>query len=202
MSRLARALDAIRYLAGVRASPHECGTDRPASFAEIIAASAFLDFGGMPSGDWLHAWEASMEHDRRLKDEESPPTQAMPQTALGNKRIGKSLDQGKTIFGPRQSQHAAFDFTGDNAFLFRSPDRRLMLLVDKSNGQFQMRVDGEPRTLDVAMCVAAFGFIAGLLAFAHPTFPVSRTSSATAQAAAAETPAPYETTLTRLGAPR
>jgi hypothetical protein len=29
--------------------------EQPVSFAEIVAASSFLDFGGLPAGRWIHA---------------------------------------------------------------------------------------------------------------------------------------------------
>jgi hypothetical protein len=78
MSRLAYVLGAIGNMVRARPTPRECEIDRPASFAEIVAASAFLDFGGMPSGDWLHAWEASVDADRRPKGEDLPAANVLP----------------------------------------------------------------------------------------------------------------------------
>jgi hypothetical protein len=204
MSQLAPAFSAIRRLIHGRSSPRECEPDRPVSFAELAAASAFLDFGGMPSGDWLHAWEASIESDRRLTDDERPPATAVPTGRPGNKRIDESLDGEKTVFHPRPSQHAACDLTGRGAFPFRSQDGAPMLLVDRLSGYLHMRADGESRTPDLAMCVAAFGFIAGVLVFAHPTLPTSRAASATTvePAIAATTSTQIGTALSQLAAPR
>jgi hypothetical protein len=95
MSRLARIFGAIRHPRRARPSPRDCGTDRPVSSAELVAASAFLDFGGMPSGDWLHAWEASLERDCRLKSEELALVMVMPQRTAGNKNIGEGFDREK-----------------------------------------------------------------------------------------------------------
>jgi hypothetical protein len=67
-----------------------------------------------------------------------------------------------------------------------------------------MHLDREPGALDLAMCIAAFGFIAGVLVFAHPALMTIRTANApTAKAAAAVTAAkPIGTTLSGLAAPR
>jgi hypothetical protein len=169
MSRLARFLRTTWSAARDRSSPRECRADRPASFAEIVAASAFLDFGGLPSGDWLHAWEASAEHDRRL-----PAASVLPASKLGNKYIGQDPIEEKTIFDRVRSQHAECDFAGDSALPFRSENGAPMLPIYELKGRSHMRL--EP--VDVAMCVAAFGFIVGTLVFAHPTSPTSRTASA------------------------
>jgi hypothetical protein len=202
MNRLAYVLGAIGRMVRTRPTPRECEIDRPASFAEIVAASAFLDFGGMPSGDWLHAWEASVDADRRPKDEDLPAANVLPQRALGNKCVGKGPHQEKTVFHPRRPKHAASEFAGPGAFPFRSPARAPMLLVDKLDGHIHMRIGSESGALELAMCVAVFGFIAGLIAFAHPTFPTSGTPNATSTPAAVTAPMPIETTLTRLGTAR
>jgi hypothetical protein len=200
MSRLAYVLGAIGHMVRARPTPRECEIDRPASFAEIVAASAFLDFGGTPSGDWLHAWEASVDADRRPKNEDLPAANVLPQRALGNKCIGKGSHQEKSAFHPRFRKHAACEFTGHDAFPFRSPARAPMLLVDKLDGHFHMRIGSESGALGLAMCVAVFGFITGMIAFAHPALPTSGTSNATSTPAAVT--APIETTLTRLGPTR
>jgi hypothetical protein len=49
----------------------------------------------MPSGDWLHAWEASLERDCRLKSEELALVMVMPQRTAGNKNIGEGFDREK-----------------------------------------------------------------------------------------------------------
>jgi hypothetical protein len=200
MSRLAYVLGAIGNMVRARPTPRECEIDRPASFAEIVAASAFLDFGGMPSGDWLHAWEASVDADRRPKGEDLPAANVLPPRALGNKCIGKGGHQEKTVFHPRRPKHAASEFAGHEAFPFRSPARAPMLLADKLDGHFHMRIGSESGALELAMCVAVFGFIAGLIAFAHPALPTSSTWNATTTPATGT--APIETTLTRLGPTR
>jgi hypothetical protein len=41
-----------------------------------------------------------------------------------------------------------------------------------------MRVDNESRALHLAMCAAAFGFVAGLLVFVHPASLTAHTISA------------------------
>jgi hypothetical protein len=197
MSRLTYVFGAIGHMMRTRPTPREGEIDRPASFAEIVAASAFLDFGGMPSGDWLHAWEASVNADRRSKNEDLPAANVLPPRALGNKSIGKGAHQKKTVFHPRRSKHAVSEFTGADAFPFRSPARAPMLLVGKLDGHFHMRIGSESGALELAMCVAVFGFIAGLIAFAHPALPTSGTSNATSAPAAVT--APIEATLTRLG---
>jgi hypothetical protein len=53
------------------------------------------------------------------------------------------------------------------------------------------------------MCVAAFGFIAGMLMFAHPALPVGGAPNATATegAAVATAQTPTAMTLSRLAAP-
>ena len=63
-----------------------------------------------------------------------------------------------------------------------------------------MRIGSESGALELAMCVAVFGFIAGLIAFPHPALPTSGTSNATSTPATGT--APIETTLTRLGPTR
>jgi hypothetical protein len=200
MSRLAYVLGAIGNMVRARPTPRECEIDRPASFAEIVAASAFLDFGGMPSGDWLHAWEASVDADRRPKGEDLPAANVLPPRALGNKCIGKGGHQEKTVFHPRRPKHAASEFAGHEAFPFRSPAPAPMLLADKLDGHFHMRIGSESGALELTMCVAVFGFIAGLIAFAHPALPTSSTWNATTTPATGT--APIETTLTRLGPTR
>jgi hypothetical protein len=202
MSRLVRVFSAIRHLARTRSSPRECQIDRPASFAEIVAASAFLDFGGMPSGDWLHAWEASVEPDRRLTNEERLPETVAPRGTPGNKYIDQSSEREKTIPDPCRPQHASCDFTGRAASLFRGRDGAPMLLIDKVTGASRMRPVSEPAALDLAMCVAAFGFVAGLLMFAHPALPTNRTANATAAEDAAAGSTQNATALSRLAAPR
>jgi hypothetical protein len=92
MIRLARVLGAMRHMVRICRPPRECATDRPASFAEVVAASAFLDFGGMPTGDWLHAWEASSARDCRLNNEEPRSDMPMSRRTTGNKGIGVALD--------------------------------------------------------------------------------------------------------------
>jgi hypothetical protein len=73
-----------------------------------------------------------------------------------------------------------------------------MLLVDKFDGHFHMRIGSESGALELAMCVAVFGFIAGLITFAHPALPTRGTLNGTSAPATA----PIETTLTRLGSAR
>jgi hypothetical protein len=202
MSRLARVLRIIWHPAHTRWSPRACETDRPASFAEIVAASAFLDFGGMPSGDWLHAWEASVEPDRRLKDEDIPAANVPPSPSLGNKCIGRGRLEEKTAFNRLRSQHAECDFTDDRSLLFRSRDAAPMLLFDELNGHPHMRL--KLAAVDLAMCVAAFAFVVGTLVFAHPTSPAGHTLSAInaeARAASMELK-PTETTLSGLAGGR
>jgi hypothetical protein len=200
MSRLAYVLGAIGHMVRARPKPRECEIDRPASFAEIVAASALLDFGGMPSGDWPHAWEAAVDADRRPKDEDLPAANVLPKRALGNKCIGKGPRQERIVFHPRRPKHGASEFAGHDAFPFRSPARAPMLLVDKLDGHFHMRIGSESGALELTMCVAVFGFIAGLIAFAHPALPTSSTWNATTTPATGT--APIETTLTRLGPTR
>jgi hypothetical protein len=53
-----------------------------------------------------------------------------------------------------------------------------MLLIYKITGISSMRVDNESRALHLAMCAAAFGFVAGLLVFAHPGSLTARTIGA------------------------
>jgi hypothetical protein len=57
MGQITRILNAVRrpMPAGLRDDGHE--PDRPVSFVEIAAASALLDFGGIPDGRWAHAWQ-------------------------------------------------------------------------------------------------------------------------------------------------
>jgi hypothetical protein len=124
MSRLARIFSAVRHLRRARPSPRDCGTDRPVSSAELVAASAFLDFGGMPSGDWLHAWEASLERDCRLKSEELSLVMVTPRRTVGNKNIDEGLAREKTTFDPGRAEHAACYLTGDDAFPLSHPGRR------------------------------------------------------------------------------
>ncbi len=63
----------IAQILGVMRHPTQAGAcepERPVSFAEITAASAFLDFGGVPDGPWLHAGaspEAAI-FDRQTRD--------------------------------------------------------------------------------------------------------------------------------------
>jgi hypothetical protein len=66
MGQIAQILGAVRHPAPAGAREPE----RPVSFAEITAASAFLDFGGVPDGHWSHAGgspEAAV-FDRRARD--------------------------------------------------------------------------------------------------------------------------------------
>jgi hypothetical protein len=200
MSRLASLCSAIRHLVRTRPSPGAYEADRPASLAEIVAASAFLDFGGMPSGDWLHAWEATVERDRRPEGDELPSTALRPGRAIGNKCSGKSV--GKKIIGleRHRSEHAAYDFVGRPVFPFRDRDGALMLSIDSLNGPPRMGLDDRPRALELALCVAAFGFIAGMLVLAHPALPTSRgaTPIKADAGAAASASMPPATALTRL----
>jgi hypothetical protein len=53
-----------------------------------------------------------------------------------------------------------------------------MLLIDKITGVSPMRVGNESRALHLAMCAAVFGFVAGLLVFAHPASLTAHTISA------------------------
>jgi hypothetical protein len=52
-----------------------------------------------------------------------------------------------------------------------------MLLIDKITGVSSMRVGNESRALHLAMCAAAFGFVVGLLVFAHPASLTAHTIS-------------------------
>jgi hypothetical protein len=108
MTQLARVFSTQRQRTRARSSPRECEPVRPASFAEIVAASAFLDFGGIPSGDCRPAWEASIESDRRLRNEELLSAKVGPRDAPVNKYIDESLDREKTIFDPHRPQHLRF----------------------------------------------------------------------------------------------
>jgi hypothetical protein len=204
MSRLASLFSARWHLARTRSGSSGCEADRPASFAEIVAASAFLDFGGMPSGDWLHAWEASVNRDRGLNDEELAPRPAASQRASGNKRIGDGVGAEIIAFEPHRPEHAAYDFVGRGAFPFRDRSGALMLLVGTLNGPLRMRLDCEPRALDLALCTAAFGFIAGLLVFAHPALSTNRAANPdpTRAIAAVTASMPIGTALSGFGAPR
>jgi hypothetical protein len=204
MGRLASLFSAVWHSADPRSASSRCESDRPASFAEIVAASAFLDFGGMPSGDWLHAWEASVNRDHRRDGEERAPRPAASQRASGYKYIGDGVNEEIIAFAPHRPEHAACDFIGHGAFPFRDRSGAPMLLVDALNGPSRMRLGCEPRALDLALCTAAFGLIAGLLVFAHPTLPTNRTANPdTARAVAAVTAStPIGTALSRFGAPR
>jgi hypothetical protein len=51
VGQIVQILGAARHPAQAGA----CEPERPMSFAEIAAASAFLDFGGVPDGPWPHA---------------------------------------------------------------------------------------------------------------------------------------------------
>jgi hypothetical protein len=178
MTRLAHVLSTLLRIVRTRRWPREYETDRPASFAEVVAASAFLDFGGMPSGDWLHAWEASSERDCHVKNEEPRSDMPLPRQTIENKSIGGALNTEKNIFDPGRAKHAACDLTRGPGFPFRARDAAPMLLVDKVSGVSAMRpVNGSP-TLHFAMCVAAFGFVVGLLVFAHPALPLTHTNTA------------------------
>jgi hypothetical protein len=70
MGQIARILGAVRPPAPAGACDGLREPERPVSFAEITAASAFLDFGGVPDGHWPHAGgspEAAI-FDRRARD--------------------------------------------------------------------------------------------------------------------------------------
>jgi hypothetical protein len=47
---------------GERAGEAAHGPEPPVSFAELMAASAFLDFGGMLEARWLPAWRVREEN--------------------------------------------------------------------------------------------------------------------------------------------
>jgi hypothetical protein len=202
MDRLARVFGAIRRLMRNSFSPRECEADRPASFAELAAASAFLDFGGMPSGDWLHAWEASVESDRRLGNKEIPPATVVPHGAPGNRHIGESFEREKAALDPCRPRHAARDLTDRGVFPFHSRDGEPMLLINELNGCSHTRADSELGVLDLAMCIAAFGLVAGVLVFARPTSPTSPKTNTTTTEAAGTTPPQIGTTLSRLSGQR
>jgi hypothetical protein len=70
MGQIARILGAVRHPTQAGACDRLREPERPVSFAEITAASAFLDFGGVPDGPWPHAGgspEAAI-FDRRTRD--------------------------------------------------------------------------------------------------------------------------------------
>jgi hypothetical protein len=70
MGQIAQILGAMRHPAPAGACGGVREPERPVSFAEITAASAFLDFGGVPDGPWPHAGgsaEAAI-FDRRTRD--------------------------------------------------------------------------------------------------------------------------------------
>jgi hypothetical protein len=167
MSRLARFFGAARCVVLSRLSPRDGKTDRPASSAEIVAASAFVDFGGIPSGDWLHAWDATTATNRRPVDDERLAAPAIP---FENKRDGEDRDRQKTISGPDRRQYATYDFTDCEPSLFHRRD---------GDSVFRGR---EAAMLDLAMCVAAFGFVAVILLFVHPGAPNGGTGTVDAPA--------------------
>jgi hypothetical protein len=55
MGQIAQILRAVRHPPQAGACDGAREPERPVSFAEITAASAFLDFGGVPDGPWPHA---------------------------------------------------------------------------------------------------------------------------------------------------
>jgi hypothetical protein len=73
-----------------------------------------------------------------------------------------------------------------------------MLLIDELNGHFCMRRDSRFGVVDLAMCVASFSFIVGMLVPAHPASSTIRPANATTAAATTA----IGTTLSRLAAPR
>jgi hypothetical protein len=91
MRRIAQILGAVRYQ--MRACrEYEREPERPISFAEITAASAFLDFGGIPDGCWSHGprlreWEDFLAARARL----AVPPRALREP-IKNNFIGHSPD--------------------------------------------------------------------------------------------------------------
>jgi hypothetical protein len=65
-----------------------------------------------------------------------------------------------------------------------------------------MRADSEFGVLDLAMCIAAFGLVAGVLVFAHPASPTNLKRNTTPTEATATSPSQIGTTLSRVSAPR
>jgi hypothetical protein len=70
MGQIARIFGAMRHPAPTGACGGDREPERPVSFAEITAASAFLDFGRVPDGGWPGAGgspEAAI-FDRRTRE--------------------------------------------------------------------------------------------------------------------------------------
>jgi len=53
--------------------------EQPVSFAEIVAASAFLDFGGLPAGLWSHMWRSSEVRGFQAMNSEPRPQRSWAQ---------------------------------------------------------------------------------------------------------------------------
>jgi hypothetical protein len=172
MSLFARFFGAARYVALTRLSPRDRKADRPASFAEIVAASAFVDFGGISSGDWLHAWETSTATNRRPADDGRPAASAIPQWTIEDERDSDYRDDEKTI--SRRRQYATYAFADCEPSLFYSRDGDSMFRGQQS------------AMLDLAMCVGAFCFVAVILLFVHPSAPKGRTTDSSLREVAAE----------------
>jgi hypothetical protein len=56
MRQIARFLRAVRHSPSTVLGDGDHEPEPPTSFAEIAAASSFLDFGGIPDGRWRNAW--------------------------------------------------------------------------------------------------------------------------------------------------
>ena len=186
MRQIAQVLGAVRHPAPAGAREPE----RPVSFAEITAASAFLDFGGVPDGPWPHAGRSP----------QAAVSTGAPGTASSTARfVGPDPEQrhcggpgGRRItHGRRGSEHVACEIRSPNLFPFLVANRNAMFLVDRLDGIFHMRLGTGPSIINVAMCVAAFGVVALVVVFAHPASRTDRVAAANATAGSevAATPA-------------
>jgi hypothetical protein len=95
MGRIAQILGAVRHPMPTGLGDDEREPEQPVSFAEITAASAFLDFGGIPHGRWSHDTRVSRSGDF-LPAHERPVLPPRVLTApFENNSIGESVDERK-----------------------------------------------------------------------------------------------------------
>jgi hypothetical protein len=91
MRQITRILKAVRrpMPTGLRDDWYE--PERPVSFVEIAAASALLDFGGIPDGRWSHAWQVRGSGDFQPAHETSVLRPRILQDVFENNTAEKAL---------------------------------------------------------------------------------------------------------------
>jgi hypothetical protein len=137
------------------------------TFADILAASAFLDFGGIPDERWNNAWCAAQEHDRFPENEQVHSPRRASCRLVGSDQTIARPQPTQLALRPLALKKKARGLDAMKHVYVRPDNRASVLSNDGTHRGLRAHLTGWS-VLNVAMFIAAFGFVTFVVMFGCP----------------------------------